>query len=124
MPMQPSITYIRSWFDFTNQLAPFLAMAPVKAPFRELLKKPTTRKVYWGEELNQKFHQAIEKICQISKDGLAYYDHRKPATVINWSKEGSTCRLSAALPLTLQRCTILLQGRLAPCTLWQLSPQS
>ena len=40
MPAKPTITDIRSWFGFVNQLTPFLATAPVMAPFRELLKKP------------------------------------------------------------------------------------
>ena len=33
MPENPTITDIRSWFGLVNQLAPFLAMAPMMAPF-------------------------------------------------------------------------------------------
>ena len=46
MPPQPSITDIRSWFGLVNQVAPFLAVAPLKEPFRELLKKPAAKSVY------------------------------------------------------------------------------
>ncbi|KAK3883907.1 hypothetical protein Pcinc_011809 [Petrolisthes cinctipes] len=71
VPSQPTITDIRSWFGFVNQLAPFLAAAPVMTPFRDLLKKPTGSKVYWDEQLRQKLAQAKETICQLAKDGLA-----------------------------------------------------
>ncbi|XP_063863888.1 uncharacterized protein LOC135102537 [Scylla paramamosain] len=39
MPDRPSIKDIRSWFGLVNQLAPFLATAPLMEPFRNLLKK-------------------------------------------------------------------------------------
>ncbi|MPC90376.1 Transposon Tf2-9 polyprotein [Portunus trituberculatus] len=45
MPGQPTITDVRSLFGFVNQLAPFLATAPIIEPFTDLLKKPTGRKV-------------------------------------------------------------------------------
>ena len=51
MPAQPTITDVRSWFGFVNQLAPFLATAPVMSPFRDLLKQPAGKKVYWDEQL-------------------------------------------------------------------------
>ena len=35
MPDNPSIADIQSWFGLVNQAAPFLATAPVMAPFRE-----------------------------------------------------------------------------------------
>ncbi|KAK4313454.1 hypothetical protein Pmani_015211 [Petrolisthes manimaculis] len=89
VPAQPTITDIRSWFGFVNQLAPFLAAAPVMTPFRDLLKKPTGSKVYWDEQLRQKLTQAKETICQLAKDGLAYYDRTRPtAAITDWSKEG------------------------------------
>ena len=44
MPEQPSITDVRSWYGFVNQLAPFLVTAPIMEPFRDLLKKPAGRK--------------------------------------------------------------------------------
>lgn len=89
MPAQPTITDVRSWFGFVNQLAPFLATAPIMAPFRDLLKKPAGSKVYWDEQLRLKLEQAKETICQLAKDGLAYYDRTRPTVVItDWSKEG------------------------------------
>ena len=45
MPDKPSISDIRSWYGFVNQLAPFLATAPIMNDFRELLKKPRGRSV-------------------------------------------------------------------------------
>ena len=89
MPEQPSITDVRSWYGFVNQLAPFLATAPIMEPFRDLLKKPTGKKVYWDELLKQKLEQAKDVICRLAKDGLAYYDRSRPTAVItDWSKEG------------------------------------
>ena len=63
MPDRPSVTDIRSWYGFVNQLAPFLATAPIMNSFRELLKKPTGKQVYWDEQLRRKFHQAQDTIC-------------------------------------------------------------
>ncbi|XP_069976740.1 uncharacterized protein [Penaeus vannamei] len=45
MPETPSLTDIRSWYGFVNQLAPFLATAPIMEPFRELLQKPQGKRV-------------------------------------------------------------------------------
>ena len=55
MPEKPSISDIRSWFGLVNQLAPFLAVATVMAPFRELLKKRAIKAVYWDNQLNTTF---------------------------------------------------------------------
>ena len=89
MPAKPSITDIRSWFGLVNQLAPFLATAPVMAPFRELLKKRAVKTVYWDEQLDTMFKQSKEIICQLAKDGLAYFDCTRPTMAItDWSKEG------------------------------------
>lgn len=89
MPEKPNISDIRSWFGFVNQLAPFLATAPIMAPFRELLKKSQKKQVYWDDHLKMKFHQAQEAICQLAKDGLVYYDKTRPTVAItDWSKEG------------------------------------
>lgn len=54
MPEQPSITNVKSWYGFVNQLAPYLATAPS----RYLLKKPGCKKVYWEEQLQQRLEQA------------------------------------------------------------------
>ncbi len=89
MPVKPTISDIRSWYGFVNQLAPFLATAPVMSPFRELLKKPSGKHVYWDEQLQAKLRQAQNTICQLAKDGLVYYDRSRPTTAItDWSKEG------------------------------------
>lgn len=89
MPEKPSITDVRSWFGFVNQLAPFLATAPLMSPFRDLLKKPAGKVVYWDECLQKKFTQAKDIICQLAKQGLAYYDKTRPTIAItDWSKDG------------------------------------
>ena len=86
MPEKPTITDIRSWFGFVNQLAPFLATATVMASFRDLLKKNNTKHVYWDEQLQSKFKQSKEVICQLAKDGLAYFDCTRPTVAItDWS---------------------------------------
>ena len=89
MPLEPTITDIRAWHGLVNQLAPFMATAPVMAPFRDLLKKPTKKKVYWDEVLRQKYEEAKGMICRLAKDGLRYYDKSLPtAAVTDWSREG------------------------------------
>ena len=89
MPDSPTITDIRSWFGFVNQLAPFLATAPLMEPFRDLLKKSSSKKVYWDSSLQEKFKQAQEAICKLAKDGLVYYDKARPTVALtDWSKEG------------------------------------
>ena len=89
MPAEPSLTDIRSWHGFINQLAPFLATAPIMEPFRELLRKPQGRKVYWDENLQEKFRQAKEVVCKLAKEGLTFYDKDRPTVVVtDWSKVG------------------------------------
>lgn len=89
MPDQPAIKDIRSWYGLVNQLAPFLATAPLMEPFRDLLKKPTGKKVYWDDQLQHRFHQAQETICKLASDGLVYYDKSRPtAAVTDWSRDG------------------------------------
>ena len=89
MPEQPSITDIRSWNGLVNQLTPFLATAPVMEPFRELLKKSTTKQVYWDDQLSHRFLQAHNTICQLARQGLVYYDKTRPmAAVTDLSREG------------------------------------
>ena len=89
MPDQPSISDIRSWFGLVNQLAPFVATAPIMAPFRELLKRGSSKKVYWDENLRFKFEYAKKELCKLVSDGLQYYDKSRPTIVMtDWSKEG------------------------------------
>ena len=89
MPEKPTITDIRSWYGLVNQLAPFLATAPVMAPFRDLLKKSANKQVYWDDHLQQKFEESKKVLCQLAKDGLAYFDCARPTmAVTDWSKDG------------------------------------
>ncbi|XP_076049693.1 uncharacterized protein LOC143030430 [Oratosquilla oratoria] len=60
-PDKPSISDIRSWYG----------------------------SVYWNEQLQEKFCRAQDTICQLAKDGLAYYDKTRPTIAItDWSREG------------------------------------
>ena len=89
MPDSPTITDIRSWFGLVNQVAPFVAIAPVMEPFRELLKKSPYRKVYWDQRLQDSFVAARDSICKLLGDGLTYYDKtRRTAVVTDWCKDG------------------------------------
>lgn len=89
MPPQPTITDIRSWHGLVNQLAPFMATAPAMEPFRELLKKPAGKKIYWDPQLQRHFELAKDTICRLVGDGLVYYDRSRPtAFVTDWSREG------------------------------------
>ena len=87
MPEQPLITDVQSWYSLINQLAPFLATAPVMEPLHELLKKPATKRIYWDDQLTR-FLQAQNTICQLARQELVCYDKSKPtAAVIDWSRE-------------------------------------
>ena len=89
MPDNPTLTDIRSWHGFINQLAPFLATAPIMEPFRELLKKSHSKQVYWDDQLQQTFKKAQDIICQLARDGLSYFDKSRPtAAITDWSREG------------------------------------
>lgn len=89
MPESPTLTDIRSWHGFVNQLAAFLTTEPIMEPFRELLHKPQREKVYWDTQLQQKFMEAKEIMCNLAKDGLTVYDKNRPIIAItDFSKVG------------------------------------
>lgn len=43
-------------------MAPFLTVDPILEPFRELLKKPTVKFVYWDEQFQALFLSAKDTI--------------------------------------------------------------
>lgn len=89
MLTQPSITDIRSWYRFVNQVAPFLVTAPIMEPFRGLLKHPVGKRIYWETQLEEKMRMAKDTIYQLTKDELAYFECTRPTAVVtDWSKEG------------------------------------
>ena len=89
MPPKPSLTDIRSWFGLVNQVAPFLAVAPIMEPFRELLKKPSGKTVYWDDTLGALFTSAKETIKNLAAEGLRYYDTSRPTAVLtDYSRQG------------------------------------
>ncbi|ROT84068.1 hypothetical protein C7M84_022732 [Penaeus vannamei] len=90
MPTRPTLTDVRAWFGLVNQVAPFLAVAPIMEPFRELLKKPVAKSVYWDEQLQAIFSSAKDTIGQLAAAGLRYYDVSRPKAVTDYSRQG--CR--------------------------------
>ena len=54
MPEKPTITDIRSFAGLVNQVAPFMATAPIMEPFRALLKDLQSKHDYWDELLERK----------------------------------------------------------------------
>lgn len=59
------------------------------ALLRDLLKKPTSKMVFWDNCLQQRFVQAKEAICQLAKQGLVYYNRTRPTIAItDWCKDG------------------------------------
>ena len=89
MPPRPSFTDIRSWFGLVNQVAPFLAVAPLMEPFWELLKKPASKHVYWDAQLRTIFEKTRETVGTMAAEGLRYYDITRPTMVVtDYSKRG------------------------------------
>uniref|UniRef100_A0A0P4VNI8 Reverse transcriptase n=1 Tax=Scylla olivacea TaxID=85551 RepID=A0A0P4VNI8_SCYOL len=89
MPASPSLTDIRSWFGLVNQVAPFLAVAPIMEPFRELLKKPAGKTVYWDNTLDAIFTSAKDTIKNLAAEGLKFYDTSRPTAVLtDYSRQG------------------------------------
>lgn len=55
-------------------MAPFLTVDPILEPFRELLKKPTVKFVYWDEQFQALFLSAKDTIEEPVAEVLCYYD--------------------------------------------------
>ncbi|MPC54812.1 hypothetical protein E2C01_048739 [Portunus trituberculatus] len=88
MPNQLTITHIRFWHGMVSQLVLFLITTLVTEPFRELLRRPADKRIYWDDQLKQKFHQAQATLCQLTKYSLVYYYRSQPtAVMMDWSKE-------------------------------------
>lgn len=124
MPEKPAITNVCSWFGFVNQLAPFLATAPLMSSFGDLLKKSASKVVYWDKCLQKRFTQAKETICQLAKQGLAYYDinlthHRHHGLVQGRHRVRGD---AGVLLMPNSHRSTLLQGRLAFGAVWQPTP--
>ena len=89
MPEKPTITDIRSFAGLVNQVAPFMATAPIMEPFRALLKDSQSKHVYWDELLKKKFEEVKSTVCQLTNRGLQYYNKDKPTALLtDWSKTG------------------------------------
>lgn len=110
MPDEPKLVDIRSWYGLVNQVAPFITLSPIMAPFRDLLKSTKTsgNKVYWDNELKKIFEDTKEKLCQLMTEGLSFYDVSKRTCVItDWCRTGigfiimqKHCKCSKEEPLS------------------------
>ena len=115
MPHQPTISNIRSWHGMTNQLVPFLATD--MDPFRELLKRPAGKRVYWDD------HQTEATLFQLANDTFVYYNESRPtAVVMDWSKEGlEFVALHQYCSCTSPDVPFSCRRVMAPGPLWQPS---
>ncbi|XP_066969139.1 uncharacterized protein [Macrobrachium rosenbergii] len=78
-------------FKFCKKEVEFVGfdVAPIMTHFRDLLKKPSGKQVYWDEHLQERFSQVQNTVCKLAKDGLTYYDKLRPTVAVtDWSKEG------------------------------------
>ena len=72
VPEKPSITGIRSWYGFVNQLAPFHATTPIMKSFRALLKK----------QANKMSTEMINSITSFNKHKKSYVNQPRMAWLI------------------------------------------
>ena len=70
-PQPVNITDIRSFIALVEQVAPYYAVKPHLAPFKELLKKNS--KFYWDLELQKLFEEAKNIIADKVKSGLTRF---------------------------------------------------
>ncbi|KAG0722530.1 Retrovirus-related Pol polyprotein from transposon gypsy [Chionoecetes opilio] len=58
-------------------------------PFRELLKKPGGKAVYWDKQLEALFTSAKDTIGRLAAEGLRFYDVSRPTAVLtDYSRQG------------------------------------
>ena len=113
MCAEPTLSDIRFWDGFINQLAHFLVIMPVMEPFRELLQKPQGKKKYWDVNLQEKFQQAKDVIWKFAKEDLTFYDKDKLTVVVtDWSKMG------IEFVVLQQYCPCLMKEASLCCKSW------
>lgn len=105
IPPRPSLTDIRSWFGLVNQVAAFLSVAPLMEPFRELLRKPSGKIVYWDSQLQSIFETTKETLGRLAAEGLQYYDITRPTAVFT---DFSFCGGTAILSVCITRNPLVL----------------
>lgn len=90
MPVQPTpANGLTLWCGISARPSAIFSHCPCPGVLRELLKKPSGKLVYLGNQLQQRLKQFKEVICQLAKDGLACYDKTRPlAAITDWSKDG------------------------------------
>ncbi|KAK4301582.1 hypothetical protein Pmani_026360 [Petrolisthes manimaculis] len=120
MPPRPSRTDIHSWFGLVNQVAPFLAIAPIMEPFRELLKKPNGKHIYWDSTLDAIFKTTKETIGRLAAEGLRYYDTSRPTMV----PRNRVPRYAAVLSVCALGSPYVLQRRMEAGAEWKSAPNS
>ena len=85
-PRPKSITNVRSWLGFVNQLAYSFAQAPIMEPFHGLL---SAKSFYWDSSLDQLFQKSKEKIIELVQDSVKTFFLNRPTCLATyWSKVG------------------------------------
>ena len=90
-------------------------------PFRELLKKPSDKSVYWDSQLQTIFETTQRTISQLTTEGLQYYDVTRPTAVFtDYSRLGiSVIIMQQYCQCVTQETPTVLQGWLEIGALWQ-----
>lgn len=116
MPAHLTLSDVRSWFGLVNQVAPFLAVTPIMEHFRELLKKPAGKVVYWKEHLEAIFLSAKETIRRLTAEGLRHYTMSRTSlpsspTIAASASDSSLCSSIASVYLRNPYCGAQADGR-------------
>jgi hypothetical protein len=86
-PVPVNVTDMRSFFALVEQVAPYHAVKPHMAPFRELLKKG--QDWYWDDQLQRLFEEAKRVISKEVTEGITRFDpKRETALVSDYSRQG------------------------------------
>ena len=80
-PVPDNVTDMRSFFSLVEQVAPYFAVKPNLAPFRELLKKGT--EWYWDSALQGIFLEAKEVISKEVIVGISRFDPERETTLVS-----------------------------------------
>ena len=93
-PTPTCVTDVKSWFGLVNQVAYAFSQSSTMAPFRDLLKKSST-KFYWDDQLEKTFIESKAKIVDMIKEGVCTFEKdRVTCLSTDWSKTGIGFTLS------------------------------
>ena len=86
-PTPRDITGARSWFGLVNQVAWAYSLAPIMAPFREMIKP--NKNFYWDSELDRIFEESKKTIVDLVINGVQSFEISRPTCLqTDWSKDG------------------------------------